>query len=137
MNKYIQFPKHIVTSSSLVSIIQTQLLQCAFLSQPNCPLRVVQRERHVPLAGAARARGREAPRGTHGPRGADALLPPAFRDVECGAALDGGELELGRAGLAGRAGWRAAALGDGPRDAAADAEYGYVLIVEDDVPGGL
>ncbi|TPX15398.1 uncharacterized protein E0L32_004378 [Thyridium curvatum] len=95
--------------------------------------RVIQRELDVALARAAGARGLEAARRAHGPRRAHALLPPALGDVDRGPALDGAERELGAARRARRAGRRPAALLDRARDAAADAQLGHVLVVEDDV----
>lgn len=88
---------------------------------------------HVARRRAASARPRQAAGRADSPCGADALLPAALGDVDGGARGGGLQRELGAARLADGARGRALALGYRARDAPADAELCYILVVKNDV----
>lgn len=95
--------------------------------------RVVEGEVHVSSPSTPNTSAADAACRADGSRGADASFPSAFRDVDRSTAGCSLECEESRSRLARCARWRAATLGDGSCNAAANSEFCYVLIVEDNV----
>lgn len=91
-------------------------------------------ELEIPARRASTARPRHAAGRADGPSRPHTLLPAVLGDIDGRAIIDGLEAELGRARVPSRGRGRTSALGLGARDAAADGQLGYVLVVKDDSP---